>query len=103
PFPEAPSIGPSGLVAPGKKLFEPLTQEEIADLVNAYAEAALSAKQIGFDAVEIHGAHGYLIDQFFWEGTNQRDDKYGGSIRARAEFGVEIVKKMRERVGEDFP
>lgn len=103
PFPDAPTISPSGLVAPGKKLFEPLSQEEVADLVNAYAEAAMNAKECGFDGVEIHGAHGYLIDQFFWEGTNQRDDKYGGSIRARAEFGVEIVREIRARVGEDFP
>lgn len=103
PFPDAPTVSPSGLVAPGKKLFEPLTEEEIADLVAAYGEAALNAKQCGFDGVEVHGAHGYLIDQFFWEGTNQRDDKYGGSIRARTEFAVEIIRKIRSLVGEDFP
>ncbi|MGI1680097.1 MAG: NADH:flavin oxidoreductase [Cellvibrionaceae bacterium] len=103
PHPDAPSVSPSGLVAPGKKLFEPLTIAEIETLVKSYAQAALEAKNLGFDGVEIHGAHGYLIDQFFWEGTNVRDDKYGGSLTARTEFAVEILKETRRLVGEDFP
>lgn len=103
PHPDAPTASPSGLVGPGKKLFEPLTVEEIETLVKSYAQAALEAKNLGFDGVEIHGAHGYLIDQFFWEGTNVRDDKYGGSLTARTEFAVEILKETRRLVGEDFP
>ncbi|GAB1262526.1 NADH:flavin oxidoreductase [Aurantivibrio plasticivorans] len=103
PHPDAPTASPSGLVAPGKKMFEPLTVAEIEKLVDAYAQAALDAKTLGFDGVEVHGAHGYLVDQFFWEGTNVRDDKYGGSLVKRTEFGVEIVKKIRELCGEDFP
>lgn len=74
PNPEAPSIGPSGLDFTGEKLTEPMTASEIASVIEAYAQAASDAKRIGFDGVEIHGAHGYLIDQFFWEKTNQRSD-----------------------------
>ncbi|MGB3622609.1 MAG: NADH:flavin oxidoreductase [Ketobacter sp.] len=103
PNPDAPSVSPSGLVAPGKKVFEALSTAEIETLVQAYAQAAFDAKELGFDGVEVHGAHGYLVDQFFWGGTNLRDDKYGGSIVARTEFAVEIIKSIRERCGEDFP
>lgn len=103
PVPDAPTASPSGLVAKDKKIFEPLTTDEIAGLVAAYAQAAFDAQQLGFDGVEIHGAHGYLIDQFFWEDTNARTDKYGGSLAARSQFAIEIVKAIRERVGKDFP
>ncbi|GAB1264728.1 NADH:flavin oxidoreductase [Aurantivibrio infirmus] len=101
--PDAVTASPSGLVARGKKKLPALSVEEIEKLILAYAEAALSAKELGFDGVEIHGAHGYLVDTFFWDGTNERDDKYGGSIEKRTQFGVEIVKKIRELCGEDFP
>ncbi len=103
PVPDAPSASPSGLVAKDKKKYEPLTTQEIEGLIADYAQAAFDAKQIGFDGVEIHGAHGYLIDQFFWAETNVRTDKYGGSLAARSQFAIEIVKAVRKRVGEDFP
>ena len=103
PVPEAPTVSPSGLVMPGKKLFEPLSLEEIESLVSAYAEAAADAQALGFDGVEIHGAHGYLIDQFFWAGLNQREDRYGGSLRNRLEFAIEIIRSIREKCGEAFP
>jgi len=103
PVPSAPSASPSGLVAKDKKVFEALTTDEIEGLVAAFAQAAFDAKQIGFDGVEIHAAHGYLIDQFFWADTNVRTDKYGGSLAARSQFAVEIVKAVRKKVGEDFP
>ena len=103
PAPEVSSIGPSGLVAPGKQVTEPMTIEQIEEVINKFATAAGKAKEIGFDAVEIHGAHGYLVDQFLWEGTNQRDDEYGGSMVKRTRFAVEIVKAIREKVGSEFP
>jgi len=103
PFTDAPSASPSGLVAKDKKVFEALTTEEVEGLVAAYAQAAFDAKQIGFDGVELHGAHGYLIDQFFWADTNVRTDRYGGSLAARSQFAIEIVKAVRERCGKDFP
>jgi len=103
PHPEAPSIGPSGMVLPGKQRAEVMTQKDIDDVITAFADAAADAKAIGCDAIEIHGAHGYLIDQFFWEGLNQRDDHYAGSIENRGRFCVEILQAIRARVGADFP
>lgn len=103
PHPEAESAGPSGLFMPGKKVAEPMTKQEIQDTINAFASAAEDAKRLGFDAVEVHGAHGYLIDQFFWEGTNQRDDEYGGDLVNRTKFAADIVRAIREKVGPDFP
>ncbi|MES3008300.1 MAG: NADH:flavin oxidoreductase [Pseudomonadota bacterium] len=103
PHPEAPTVSPSGLVGPGKKLYEPLTLQAVEALVNAYGQAALESKRLGFDGVEIHGAHGYLIDQFFWKETNERTDRYGGGLVARTQFAVEIVKEIRRLCGEEFP
>jgi 2,4-dienoyl-CoA reductase-like NADH-dependent reductase (Old Yellow Enzyme family) len=103
PFPDYPSATPSGMALPGKQTGEPLTTDEIAVIVKAFADAAGNAKRIGFDAVEIHGAHGYLVDNFLWEGLNQRDDKYGGSRAKRSQFAVEIVQAIRAQVGDEFP
>lgn len=103
PHPEAPSIGPSGLDLQGQKVNEPMTQEEIDQVVQAFAQAAADAKRIGFDGIELHGAHGYLIDQFLWERTNQRTDKYGGNLEARTRFAVEVIEACRRAVGPDFP
>lgn len=103
PFPELPSVGPSGLLAPGKKVAEPLTVEQIHKIIESFANAAVDAKRIGFDGIEIHGAHGYLVDQFFWSGTNQRTDEWGGSMVNRSRFAVEIVKAIRAKTGPDFP
>jgi 2,4-dienoyl-CoA reductase-like NADH-dependent reductase (Old Yellow Enzyme family) len=103
PHPEALTIGPSGLQLNGEKLTEPMTQAEIDYIVAAFAQAAADAKRIGFDGIELHGAHGYLIDQFFWERTNQRTDEYGGDMIKRTRFAVEIVEACRRAVGSDFP
>ncbi|BFT73889.1 NADH:flavin oxidoreductase [Paenibacillus sp. P36] len=98
------SVGPSGLNLKGEKVSEPLSVEEIQGLVQAYAQAAADAKRLGFDAVEIHGAHGYLIDQFFWDVTNKRTDEYGGSdLVDRTRFAVEVIEAVRAAVGPDFP
>jgi 2,4-dienoyl-CoA reductase-like NADH-dependent reductase (Old Yellow Enzyme family) len=80
-----------------------MTLEDIENTIAAFATAAKDAKDLGFDALEIHGAHGYLIDQFFWEGTNTRTDEFGGStIKERSRFAVDVVKAMRAAVGPDF-
>jgi 2,4-dienoyl-CoA reductase-like NADH-dependent reductase (Old Yellow Enzyme family) len=94
---------PSGMNVPGKVNRHVMTQQDIDDVVRAFAEGARDAKALGFDAVEIHGAHGYLLDQFFWEGTNQRDDAYGGSLENRGRFVKEIVEACRAEVGADYP
>ncbi|WP_085524335.1 NADH:flavin oxidoreductase [Tuberibacillus sp. Marseille-P3662] len=103
PNAEALPIGPSGLNLSGEKVTDPMTESEIAQVIDAYAQAASDAKRIGFDGIEIHGAHGYLIDQFFWEKTNQRSDRYGGDIQGRTRFAVEIIEACRQAVGSDFP
>ena len=95
---------PSGLIAPGQPRGEAMSGEAIADTVAAFGRAAVDAKRLGFDAVEIHGAHGYLIDQFFWAGTNERTDRYGGAtLRERARFAAEVVGAMREAAGPGYP
>ena len=102
--PEAPVESPSGLDAPDAPRGEAMSEEAIADSVAAFAKAAADAKRLGFDTVEIHGAHGYLIDQFFWSGTNLRTDRYGGAtIKERSRFAAEIVAAVREAVGPAFP
>ena len=93
---------PSGMNMPGKVNRHVMTQQDIDDVVQAFAQGAADARALGFDAVEIHGAHGYLIDQFFWEGTNQRDDAYGGSLDNRGRFAVEVIAAVRAAVGPDF-
>jgi len=103
PNKDAPGFSPSGLFKPGKTNGVAMTKEDIKNVVKAFAQAAADAKRIGFDAIELHGAHGYLIDQFFWEGTNQRNDEYGGSLTNRARFAVEIIEACRAAVGEAFP
>jgi 2,4-dienoyl-CoA reductase-like NADH-dependent reductase (Old Yellow Enzyme family) len=103
PDPSVPGYSPSGLFGPGKPNGKAMSKEDIEDVVTAFADAAQDAKALGFDGVEIHGAHGYLLDQFLWEGTNQRDDEYGGSLENRLRFVVEIVEAVRQRVGPDFP
>lgn len=103
PYPELPSAGPSGLFKPGKQGAEPMSVSHIESVIEAFAQAASDAKNIGMDGIEIHGAHGYLIDQFFWEGTNQRNDSWGGSMENRGRFAVEIIKAIRASTGPDFP
>jgi len=76
---------------------------EIETVIAAFGEAAANAQSVGFDGVEIHGAHGYLIDQFFWEHTNRRSDYYGGSLVARTRFAAAIIAEVRRRVGPAFP
>ena len=100
---DVPGYGPSGLVMPGKKRCHEMAEEDIADVIKAFADSARRAKDVGFDGVEVHGAHGYLLDQFFWEGLNERTDKWGGSLVKRTRFAVEIIKAIRAEVGPDYP
>jgi len=102
--PDAPVESPSGLDAPGVARGKLMSDSDIADTIAAFGKAAADAKRLGFDTVEIHGAHGYLIDQFFWSGTNLRTDQYGGAtLKERSRFAKEIVAEVRKAVGADFP
>ncbi|OCC23725.1 12-oxophytodienoate reductase [Croceicoccus estronivorus] len=96
-------LSPSGFYREGVTVGEPMTQAEIDAVIDAYASGVVNAKAAGFDAVEFHGAHGYLIDQFLWARTNLRRDAYGGDLRARTRFAAEIIAECRRRVGPDFP
>ncbi|MGV9786949.1 NADH:flavin oxidoreductase [Streptomyces sp. NPDC003435] len=104
PFAEAPAMGPSGIHKEGAEpKGKAMTQSDVDDVIGAFAQAAADAERIGFDGVEIHGAHGYLLDQFLWAGMNRRTDAYGGDPVARAQFSAEIVAAVRERVSAEFP
>ncbi len=86
PDASVPGYGPMEKAKDGKVLVHGMSKADIQDVIAAFAQAARDAQAIGMDGVEIHGAHGYLIDQFFWEGSNQRDDEYGGSLANRSRF-----------------
>ena len=103
-FPAGPYDSPSGLSRPDKQFGEGMTEEVVADTIAAFAKAAAEAKRLGFEAVELHGAHGYLIDQFFWDGTNVHEDAYGSKeLTGRARFAADILKAVRKAVGPDYP
>jgi len=117
PHPDAPSCRPSGLWGPTGRTTSlaaddvaacalpttPMTQTEIADVIAAYGRSARNAIEVGFDGIAIHGAHGYLPDNFLWEETNQRTDRWGGDRRRRSEFAVEVVKTIRAVIGPERP
>lgn len=102
--PGGPVESPSGTNGPGKAIGQAMSENDIADTIDAFARAAADARTMGFDAVEIHGAHGFLIDQFFWAQTNLRVDHWGGeTVRARTRFGTEVIRAVRRAVGSAFP
>ena len=103
PNPEARPLGPSGMADAATAVNEPMTESEIVRVIDAYGKAAADAQRLGFDGIEIHAAHGYLIDQFFYAGTNLRTDRYGGGIRERTRFGCEVVHACRKATGPNFP
>lgn len=98
-----PGYGPSEKVKDGTVVVHGMTKDDIQEVIAAFAQAARDAKAIGMDGVEIHGAHGYLIDQFFWEGSNKRTDEYGGDLAQRSRFAIELIQAVRAAVGPDFP
>jgi len=102
-LPSAPFEGPSGMGRPGFVNGITMTDSDIADTIAAFGRAAADAKKLGFDSIELHGAHSYLIDQFFWEETNKRSDIWGGQTLAeRSRFAVEVTREVRRQVGDDF-
>lgn len=102
--PETPSWSASGLKMPGKDpLWAPMTEAEIETAIEEFVAGAVATKELGFDCVEFHGAHSYLIDSFFWAQTNAREDKWGGDWEGRTRFACEIIRRTRKAVGPDFP
>jgi 2,4-dienoyl-CoA reductase-like NADH-dependent reductase (Old Yellow Enzyme family) len=117
PHPGEPSCRPSGLWGPTDRQSSllnedvadfaaptvPMTESEIEDVIAAYGRSASNAMTVGFDGIAIHGAHGYLPDNFLWEETNQRTDRWGGDIRRRSEFAAEVVRTIRRAIGPERP
>jgi 2,4-dienoyl-CoA reductase-like NADH-dependent reductase (Old Yellow Enzyme family) len=102
PIPEVPGFTPSGYVVPGKKVAHEMTHDEIQELIEVYAQDAKICEELGFDGVEIHGAHGYLIDQFFWDAINLRNDEYGGSLQNRTRLAKEILEASQKTTSNQF-
>lgn len=98
-----PAYGPTEKLKDGEVVVHGMSRQDIADVIAAFAQAARDAQAIGMDGVEIHGAHGYIVDQFFWEGTNQRSDEYGGELAHRSRFAIELIQAVRAAVGPDYP
>ena len=96
-------VSPSGIDGVGKRKGRALEPDELHRVTELFARGAATARDVGFDAVEIHGAHGYLLDQFFWERTNLRTDGFGGSLTARTRFPAQVVAAVRAAVGPDYP
>jgi 2,4-dienoyl-CoA reductase-like NADH-dependent reductase (Old Yellow Enzyme family) len=103
PWAQYPTLSPSGLAHGARPNGRAATLEELDDIKQAFVRSALMAKEIGVDGVEVHAAHGYLLDQFLWAETNRREDGYGGDdIKDRVRFPAEIVAAIRAAVRPEF-
>lgn len=101
---EPPILAPSPIPWPDIGIVpKEVSEEEIGKIVEAFGNAAARAKRAGFDLVEIHGAHGYLIAEFLSPDTNRREDRYGGSFPNRMRFAKQVIQRIREAVAESFP
>lgn len=103
PLADYPAWSPSGLIQSGRVNGHAMTRQDLDELKQAYVRAAENAQMLGADGVEIHSAHGYLLDQFLWAETNVRQDEYSGpSLVERARYPIEIVTAIRKAVGASF-
>jgi 2,4-dienoyl-CoA reductase-like NADH-dependent reductase (Old Yellow Enzyme family) len=117
-FADVPSCRPSGLWGPKEARHampphymacgvteptSPMSESDIADVIGAYGRSAANAREVGFDGIAIHGAHGYLIDSFFWNATNLRTDRWGSDSTGRTRLGAEVIREIRKAVGNDLP
>lgn len=103
PDPQVPGYGPCEVAKDGILTVKAMNQADMAEIAQSYGRGARAARETGFDGVAVHAAHGYLIDQFFWEATNRRQDEYAGSIENRCRFAVQVLETIRHEVGPDFP
>ena len=101
--PDVQSWSASGVKTVGKSVAPAMSEEEIEIAITEFVDGAVAAQTLGFDCVEFHGAHSYLLDSFFWDQTNLRDDQWGGDWTGRTRFVAEIIRRTRARVGHDFP
>lgn len=103
PNPQMVPVSPSGLFTPDVLRGVALDRNGIREVQASFARAARDAKATGFDGIELHGAHGYLIDAFLSNATNRRTDEYGGSFERRLRFAIETIAAVRAAVGDDYP
>lgn len=103
PDPRVPGYGPMEIREGDDVVVKAMTLDDIEQVIEAYARAARDAQATGFDGVEIHGAHQYLIDSFIWSRSNQREDDYGGSLANRTRLAARVVRAVREATAPDFP
>ncbi len=97
-------VAPSAVPAyPGAEMPRALTRAEVAGLIDAHVAAAIRAREAGFDGLDIHCAHGYLVPSFLSPLTNRRTDEYGGDLAGRTRFLLETIRGIRREVGKDFP
>jgi 2,4-dienoyl-CoA reductase-like NADH-dependent reductase (Old Yellow Enzyme family) len=95
---------PSGILAPEGRIGRPMTDVQVQETIDAFGASARHAKALGADAINLHAAHGYLIDQFFWPVTNLREDRWGGlEVGDRTRYAVAVIRAVREAVGPDLP
>lgn len=103
-MPPAPYESPSGLSVTGERVGRQMSKADVADTIEAFARAASDAERLGFDGIELMGAHGYLINQFFYDDLNLRDDEYGGAtLIERSRFAIDVLKAVRSVVSSGFP
>ena len=116
PHPEAASLRPSGVWGPPDRAMlppdylasvreptQPMSQDDIEQAIAGFARSAAHADALGFDAVALHGGHGYLLDSFLWKETNRRTDEWGGSLAARTRFVCAVVRAVRAAIPKDKP
>ncbi|MEZ5709780.1 MAG: NADH:flavin oxidoreductase [Blastomonas sp.] len=101
PLDKTAMVSPQYMEAVAAKPGRPMTENEVADVIHGYARSARLAMSAGFDGIAIHGAHGYMVDNFLWEGTNDRRDRWGGNRTRRAAFAAEMVRAIRQEIGPD--
>jgi 2,4-dienoyl-CoA reductase-like NADH-dependent reductase (Old Yellow Enzyme family) len=99
-----PELRAAGATMPGRqRIGRAMTERDIRDTIDAFGISAKAALDCGFDGIELHGAHGYLLDQFFWSESNHREDRYGASFQDRLRLGVEIVQSVKAATHGKFP
>ena len=101
--PLVPGFGPREIIEDGKVVVQAMDPRDCESIADSYARGALSAQEIGCDGIALHGAHGYLLDQFLWPESNSRADAFGGSMENRCRFACLVVERIRDVVAADFP
>ena len=101
--PTVPGYGPHEIIEDGKVVVKAMDPRACETIAESYARCAISAQEMGCDGIALHGAHGYLLDQFLWPKSNARDDALGGAMENRCRFACLVIERIRDSVAPDFP